>query len=297
MSRIIGLYDHIGEDGRLLSHAARSESNTIRMVNVAKRFPATALNTSEEKNAITALEIPNLTLALNRVSVFTGPSGAGKSTLLNLIGCMARPTTGRIFFNGNEITSLPERFLTRIRRTHFGFVFQSYHLIHGISAIDNVMVAAAPTRLGNAKIRARAQHLFERLRIADRANQMVQYLSGGEQQRVAIARALMNDPDVIIADEPTAHLNTALAKEFLAIITDLRAEGKTVVIASHDPLVSEAGCVDQVIKLRDGRVVETARLQENETATGTNPAGTTNRRSAKRPSDEMAYRQSEEGIV
>lgn len=201
-----------------------------------------------------AVDGVSLAIEAHRITVLRGPSGSGKTTLLGLIGCMARPTAGRIFLEGQEITSLPERFLTEVRRRKFGFVFQQFHLLRGISTLENVMLPAYPIGEPRAALARRAQELLERLGIAGRARARADWLSGGEAQRVAIARALINDPAVIVADEPTAHLDSRLSRELMAILIDLRSRGKTVVIASHDPLVHEAHEVDRVIPLRDGRI-------------------------------------------
>jgi putative ABC transport system ATP-binding protein len=196
----------------------------------------------------------SLSIEAGRVTVLRGPSGSGKTSLLALLGAMARPTSGRIFLGGRELTSLPERFLTEVRRRTFGFVFQQFHLVRGLSARDNVMLPAFPLGGPRAALERRAQALLERLGVAHRASARADWLSGGEAQRVAIARALVNDPQVIIADEPTANLDSVLSTAFMEIVASLRAEGRTILIASHDPLVHDAAVVDRVVSLRDGRV-------------------------------------------
>ena len=193
----------------------------------------------------------------NKVVVLRGPSGSGKTTLLSLMGCMARPTSGRIFLEDRNISSLPERFLSELRRTVFGFIFQSYNLVAGLTALENVMVPSCPLGLPRSQVRDRAAALLDKFRLGSKLDQNVESLSGGEKQRTAIARALVNDPPIIIADEPTANLDTALSMEFLEIVGQLRAEGKTFIIASHDALVHEAPVVDVVVSLRDGLVVPT----------------------------------------
>jgi putative ABC transport system ATP-binding protein len=204
---------------------------------------------------LTAVAGDSLRIESRRVTVLRGPSGSGKTSLLALIGCMARPTEGRIFLAGREVTSLPERFLTEIRRKTFGFVFQQFHLLRGISTLENVMMPAYPLGGSRPALVRRAMGLLERLGIAGRAHARADWLSGGEAQRVAIARALVNDPEVVIADEPTAHLDSRLSREFMDIVADLRGQEKTVVVASHDPLVHDAAGVDRVVSMRDGRVV------------------------------------------
>jgi len=213
-----------------------------------------AFNQGRE-NEFWALNGIDLDIPVRRVTALRGPSGSGKTTLLTVVGCLARPTSGRVRLNDEDISGLPERFLTDIRRKTFGFVFQQFNLIKGLSALENVMLPAYPLGLDWRTLKNRAQDLLENLRLAHRRDARVEWLSGGEQQRVAICRALINDPQVVIADEPTANLDTALAKEFMGILEMLKAQGKTVLLTSHDPLVVESALVDTVIGLRDGHVV------------------------------------------
>ena len=206
-------------------------------------------------NEFTALHGVSLDVQLHETTVLKGPSGSGKTTLLGLVGCMARPTTGRIFLNEREITSLPERFLTEIRRSTFGFIFQQFNLIKGISALENVMVPAYPTTEKFSLLRRRALDALEMFDLGKRADARIEWLSGGEVQRVAIARALINNPSIIIADEPTAHLDTRLSREFMGIMGDLKAKGTTIILASHDPIVCDSDLADRVVVMRDGQVV------------------------------------------
>ncbi len=220
----------------------------IELRNVSKVF------NEGRHNEFTAIRDVSLRLADREVTVFTGPSGSGKTTLLTLVGCLARPTVGRIRLHDRDISGLPERFLTQVRRHSFGFVFQQFNLISGLSAVDNVMLPAYPTGRPRSGLMARALELLELMALAERADAPVEWLSGGEKQRVAIARALINDPPVLIADEPTANLDTAMSRDFLAILERLVEQGKTVLMTSHDPLVYEAAMVNTVVSLRDGRV-------------------------------------------
>jgi putative ABC transport system ATP-binding protein len=192
---------------------------------------------------------------MGKVTALKGPSGSGKTTLLTVLGCMSRPTSGRIFLKEREITSLPERFLTEIRRRTFGFIFQQLNLIKGVTALENVMVPVYPTGEKFSSLRTRALELLEAFDLSHRAAAKVEWLSGGEAQRVAIARALINSPEIIIADEPTAHLDTRLSLEFMEIMKDLKEKGKTILISSHDPIVFESELVDMLIEMRDGRLV------------------------------------------
>jgi len=206
-------------------------------------------------NELVAIDGVSLAVDAHRATVLKGPSGSGKTTLLSLLGCMARPTSGRISLMDREITSLPERFLTDIRRRSFGFIFQQFNLIKGITALENVMVPAYPTGEKYSSLKKRAAGLLDLFDVGRKASAKVEWLSGGEAQRVAIARALVNDPMVIIADEPTAHLDTRLSQELMEIMRTLKAKGKTLIMASHDPIVHESAIVDRVVEMRDGKLV------------------------------------------
>jgi putative ABC transport system ATP-binding protein len=206
-------------------------------------------------NQFWAVDGVDLMLERGRVTLLTGPSGSGKTTLLTLLGCLARPTEGRVRVAGQDVSSLPERFLTEQRRHNFGFVFQRFNLIRGLSVLDNVMLPAFPLAPPHGELRSRALQLLDELGLEHRSDARVEWLSGGEAQRAAIARALINDPPVVIADEPTANLDTHLSKAFLAIVERLKAEGRTIILSSHDALVAEATVVDRIVSLRDGKVV------------------------------------------
>jgi putative ABC transport system ATP-binding protein len=205
-----------------------------------------------------ALRGIDLIIESGKVTALRGPSGSGKTTLLALIGCLTRPSSGRVRLDGEDISALPERFLADLRLRRFGFVFQRFNLIPGLSALENILLPAYPLGLPYRDLLSRAETLMSKLGIERHAQTKVDWLSGGEVQRVAIARALINDPPVIIADEPTAHLDTALAREFLVQLERLKAAGKTIVIASHDTLVFEVGLVDRVVSLRDGHILAEA---------------------------------------
>lgn len=224
----------------------------IELMNVRKVFNA------GQPSEFSALNGISLKIVENQVTVLVGPSGCGKTTLLTIIGCMARPSAGRVKLGDREITSLPERFLTEIRRRTFGFIFQQPNLIKGITALENVMLPAYPLGTRRSVLKGHAMRSLEVLSLSEKALSKVEWLSGGEAQRVAIVRALINNPSVVIADEPTAHLDRSLSHRFLVIVEQFKAEGKTVLITSHDPLVYESRVVDRVIKLRDGRLEEEA---------------------------------------
>jgi putative ABC transport system ATP-binding protein len=207
----------------------------------------------------TALSGVSLEIEPCRLAVFKGPSGSGKTTLLSIIGCMSKPSAGRAFVKDREVTSLPERFLTDVRRHTFGFIFQQLHLVRGVSALENVILPAYPSGTAMFMLREKGLRLLDQMGLSHRAHTNVEWLSGGEAQRVAIARALVNEPAIVIADEPTAHLDTKLSLDFMDAMERLKAGGKTILFASHDPLVYESAMVDRVLEMRDGRIVAERR--------------------------------------
>jgi len=234
----------------------------VELTQVTKSFNA------GKANQFTAVDRVSLDIEPGLLTVLKGPSGSGKTTLLSLIGCMARPSSGRITLrgirttflpannsaSGFDISSLPERFLTEIRRTTFGFIFQQFNMVKGITALENIVLPAYPTGEDHASSRKRALELLELFGIRRHASSRVDWLSGGELQRVAIARALINNPYAIIADEPTAHLDSKLSHEFVDIIGSLKLQGKTILIASHDPIVYGSSLADTVVEMRDGQI-------------------------------------------
>jgi putative ABC transport system ATP-binding protein len=224
----------------------------LELTNIRKAF------NQGKHNEYWALAGIDLSIPEKQVTALRGPSGSGKTTLLTILGCLARPTEGRVRLKGEDISGLPERFLTEIRRRTFGFIFQQFNLIRGLSAIENIVLPAYPTGLPRGELLEKAQALLTDVDLGHRRDARVEWLSGGEQQRVAICRALINDPEVLIADEPTANLDTKLSGEFLAILERLAAAGRTIILTSHDPMVVEADVVDYVVTLRDGKIVEEA---------------------------------------
>jgi putative ABC transport system ATP-binding protein len=223
------------------------------MIRVAAEGVTKTYNRGRPDEA-TVLKEVSVEVEPGEVAVIRGPSGSGKTTLLCILGCMARPTSGRVWVGDENVAKLPERFLSRHHRETFGFIFQQYHLLLGLTALENVMIPLYPTGLGFPAMRERAAAALERVGLTHRLRARPGRLSGGEQQRVAVARALVNDPDVVIADEPTAHLDEGLSRDLLKRLEAIREEGRTVIIATHDPMVHEASFVDRVIDLRDGMV-------------------------------------------
>jgi putative ABC transport system ATP-binding protein len=181
-----------------------------------------------------------------------GTSGSGKSTLLNLLGCLDRPTTGQYFLGGRDVATLDDESLSRVRGRYLGFVFQSYNLIQQLSVVENIMVPLAYQRPQRPGAKELCVRLAELVGLAGRLGHRPNQLSGGQQQRVAIARALVNNPHVILADEPTGNLDTATSMEIMDLLDALNRAGRTIVMVTHEPDIA-ARC-KKVISLRDGRV-------------------------------------------
>jgi len=186
-----------------------------------------------------------------------GPSGCGKSTLLNLLGCLDRPTSGKYLLGGEDVSTLDDDALSDIRGARIGFVFQSYNLIAQLSVVENIMVPLYYQSKSDQESFAIATEIAARVGLAERVNHRPNELSGGQQQRVAIARALVNDPLIILADEPTGNLDSTSGKEILEVFDQLHRQGKTVIMVTHDSAISQR--THRVIQLRDGQLVDDAR--------------------------------------
>lgn len=187
-----------------------------------------------------------------------GPSGSGKSTLLNLIAGLDRPTAGSVTVDGLRVDTLGEAASARYRRTRVGMVFQFFHLLEDLTVTDNVLLPAQLAGMPRAEARRRAAELLEHLGIARHAHAHPGRLSGGERQRVAVARALMNRPALLLADEPTGALDTASGEDVRTLLTQLNADGQTVVLVTHD-LSLAASCATRTVELVDGRIVRDVR--------------------------------------
>ena len=203
----------------------------LRVENLSKWYNA------GRPDEVRAIEDISLEVYENQYAVLYGPSGSGKTTLLSLIGTLDRPTQGRIFLYGRDITQFSDIELSRIRRQTVGFVFQSFNLFAGLSAWENVSYPLIPMGVPTTERFERAKSLLERLGLGDRLGHSPEELSGGEQQRVAIARALVNHPRILIADEPTSNIDTDSVGSLLEILTGLKEEGKTIIVSSHDPVI------------------------------------------------------------
>jgi putative ABC transport system ATP-binding protein len=203
--------------------------------------------------------VDDVTLTIDRGTWATimGPSGSGKTTLLNIIGCLDSSTGGRVTLCGTDVTALDQGELTTFRRESIGLIFQQYHLVPYLTALENVMMAQYFHSMVDE---AQAAEALERVGLGHRLHHLPAQLSGGEQQRVCIARALINEPDILLADEPTGNLDQANGRKVLELIGKLREEGHTVVMVTHNPEVAELG--DRTIEMVDGRVVRDTKRRE-----------------------------------
>ncbi len=207
-----------------------------------------------QPNEVHAVRGVDLSLPAASVTCLKGPSGSGKSTLLSMIGCVFPPTSGRVAIAGKQIARLPDRFMTIHRRRTIGFIFQQFNLLPDLTVEENIVLPLLPLGVGPAKRRKRAARLMEMLEIDHRAAFTARQISGGQLQRVAIARALINDPPIILADEPTAHLDSALSASFMEIMAELKRDGKTIVMTSHDELITAHPLVERLVVVEDGRI-------------------------------------------
>ena len=200
--------------------------------------------------------VTEVSLAVPRGSwtAIMGPSGHGKTTLLQLMGGLDRPTAGNIFLDGQELSRLSEGELAHLRGRRLGFVFQFFNLLPHLTALENVQAALWLGGKSGVAARERAHELLDRVGLGEKADHFPGMLSGGQQQRVAIARALANGPEVLLMDEPTGNLDSAAEAEFLALLTELHRDGKTLVMVTHNPAVAERA--QRIVRVRDGRIEE-----------------------------------------
>ena len=218
----------------------------IKLINVSRLYPAKA---EENGGSIRALDDFSLTVAPGEWVSIMGPSGSGKSTLVNLIGCLDRPTTGEIWLDSQNVASISAVELNRVRAEKIGFVFQQFHLIPYLTAVENVMLAQYFHSMTDEK---EALEALERVGLKDRCHHVPSQLSGGEQQRVCIARALINDPKIILADEPTGNLDAQNEEIVLRLLREFHQQGRTIVMVTHDPVV--ARLADRRIELHHGKI-------------------------------------------
>jgi ABC-type lipoprotein export system ATPase subunit len=214
----------------------------------------------------------SLRVARGELVALMGASGSGKSTLMQVLGCLDHPSAGEYWLEGREISDLPAKERARVRKQTIGFVFQSFNLLARTSGLENVMMPLtyAVERLTETQMRQRASELLERVGLGDRMHHLPSQLSGGQQQRVAIARALVNNPRILLADEPTGNLDSHTSEEILRMFQDLnRREGLTIILVTHDPEVARHA--RRIIHIKDGQIEDGAPAGADETAAA--PAG------------------------
>jgi putative ABC transport system ATP-binding protein len=221
----------------------------ITLKNVSKIYEI------NKNNIVTALEQINLQIDKGELVVLKGVSGSGKSTILSLIAALTKPTEGEVVVNDKRISKLPDSFASDYRQQDIGFIFQKYNLIPTLSVKENILLPLVPTNPDEHEANAKLNRVLEQFQINHKKDEMVRNLSGGEQQRVAIARAHVNNPPIIIADEPTANLDEKLSLDFIEILKQLKREGKTIVIATHDPLFFDLDIVDKIVEVKAGKIL------------------------------------------
>jgi putative ABC transport system ATP-binding protein len=217
----------------------------VKLINVTKVY-------TMDHVRVPALRGVSLEILRGEFVSIMGPSGSGKSTLMNIIGCLDRPTRGRVIIDGRDVTKLGDNALAEYRREKIGFVFQQFNLIPRLTALENVALPMWFAGMEKKKRLQRAARLLEQVGLAERLNHKPTELSGGERQRVAIARALANDPELILADEPTGNLDSSSGDAVIGLLEGLSREGKTVVLVTHD--LNYGRRAERMIKLRDGRI-------------------------------------------
>jgi putative ABC transport system ATP-binding protein len=202
---------------------------------------------------VKALNNVDLKINKNEFVAIMGPSGSGKSTLLHMIGCLDRPSSGKIFINGVDISKLNDSELARLRGKEIGFVFQVFNLYPTLTALENVELPMMIVEKNKKERKERALELLKTVGLEERAEHLPSELSGGERQRVAIARALANDPNIILADEPTGNLDSKSGYEVMKIFTNLKKSGKTLIIVTHDQYI--ASHAKSIVKIKDGEII------------------------------------------
>ncbi|MDQ1245009.1 MAG: putative transport system ATP-binding protein [Campylobacterota bacterium] len=218
----------------------------IELKNITKIYE------ESKENSVTALKNINLTIKEGELVVLRGASGSGKSTILSLIASLAKPTSGEVVVDGLRASKLVDSFASSYRRESIGIIFQKYNLIPSLSVSENIILPLVPLNLHVKEVEAKLESVLEKFHIAHKASVLVKNLSGGEQQRVAIARANINSPKIILADEPTANLDEKLSLHFIEMLKELKRDGKTIIVATHDPLFFDLDIVDRVLEINHG---------------------------------------------
>ena len=229
----------------------KNESALLRAQGLRKGY-------GKDDGFVRAVDDVDLEVARGETLAIMGPSGCGKSTLLHLLGGLDRPSGGELWLDGKRIDRLSERGLANLRRREIGFVFQAFHLMDELTARENVELPALLAGRSPRQARARASELLDQVGLADRNSHLPSALSGGQRQRVAVARALVNEPLVVLADEPTGNLDSTATLEVLRLFDHLHTSGQTLVIVTHDERV--AATADRLVSMRDGALVDETRL-------------------------------------
>jgi len=218
----------------------------IRTENLCKSYHC------HTRHEVCAIQDVSLHISKNSFVVLHGPSGSGKTTLLNILGTLDRPTNGKVFMSGEDITSFSDISLSRLRREKIGFIFQDFHLIPRLATWENVSYPLIPLGIGQKERLEKSKVLLEKMELGDRLDHSPEELSGGQQQRVAIARALINNPKIIIADEPTSNIDDETSERVLELLKELKSSGTTILVATHDAHFEKIA--DVVYKMKNGRI-------------------------------------------
>lgn len=221
--------------------------NLIEIKNVSKIYPS-------PEDDVNALKNVNISVKKGELLAIIGASGSGKSTMMNILGCLDTPSSGNYFLEGEDVSNLTDEKLSEIRNQKIGFVFQGFHLISGLTALENVELPLMYRGVPKEERKRRATEALKRMGLLKRIHHRPSQMSGGQQQRVAIARAIVGKPPIILADEPTGNLDKKTGEEVIKLLMELNSEGKTVIIITHDAGV--ASCAKRVIKISDGQAIE-----------------------------------------
>lgn len=219
----------------------------IELRNIVKHF-------QNGEEVVTALDGVSMTIDTNEFVAVMGSSGSGKSTLMNVLGCLDTPNSGKYLLAGQDVASHDDDTLSKIRNSHIGFIFQTFHLLPKLDAVANVMLPLRYSDIDTADAEGRALDLIERVGLEHRKHHKPFEMSGGQRQRVAIARALVNNPKVILADEPTGNLDSKTSMEIMNLLTDLHAAGQTIVMVTHEEDIAEYA--QRIVRMRDGQVIK-----------------------------------------
>ncbi|MEO6547349.1 MAG: ABC transporter ATP-binding protein [Ferruginibacter sp.] len=227
--------------------------NVIHLENISKSYYL-------GKQELPVLKGINLNIFRNEYVALMGPSGSGKSTLMNILGCLDTPTGGRYILNGKDVSSMPDNDLAEVRNKEIGFVFQQFNLLPRLTAIENVALPLIYSGISRVERIERAMAVLSKVKLEDRSSHKPNELSGGQCQRVAIARALINNPSIILADEPTGNLDSKTSHEIMDILGKIHNDGNTVILVTHEEDIS--AFAHRVVRLRDG-IIETDKLNSH----------------------------------